>query len=188
MPHIPLLKDLFGIQSLMAFRPETAKPINELADVMLRQPISLTSAERELIATFVSSENDCHDCQSLHGAIAAHLLGGNVELVRQVKRDPQSAPISGKLKALLVIAGKVTIGGKQVTSAHVEQARAQGATEMEIHDTVLIAATFCMLNRYVDGLATIASDDPEFYRTAAAQICKDGYVQGNRALQAAIGK
>ncbi len=184
MPHIPIPDNLPGIRGLMAFRPEAAKPLNELVDVLLRQPNSLTSGERELIATYVSSRNDCYYCQTIHGAIAAHDLGGNEELVLQVKKDFEGAEISDKLKALLVIAGKVQQGGKNVTAEDVAQARQRGASDREIHDTVLIAAAFCMYNRYVDGLATLAPQDPDFYRARAAVITRDGYVHVNRELQA----
>jgi uncharacterized peroxidase-related enzyme len=159
----------------MAFRPETARPLNELVDVLLRGPHSLSPGERELIATYVSSQNDCRYCQTIHGAIAAHHLEGNEALVVQVKADFEQAGISEKLKALLVIAGKTAEGGKQVTSADIERARQQGASDLEIHDTVLIAAVFCMCNRYVDGLATWAPDDPAFYRQRAALVAEHGY-------------
>ncbi len=149
MPHIHIPDELPGIRGLMAFRPEASKPLNELVDVLLRQLNSLTSAERELIATFVSSRNDCRYCQTIHGAIAAHDLGGNEELVLNVKNDFESSPVSAKLKALLRIAGKIQQSGKSVTSDDVENARQRGATDNEIHDTVLIAAAFCMYNRYV---------------------------------------
>ena len=187
MPHIPIPENLTGIRGLMAFRPETAKPLNEVVDVLLRQPNSLTSAERELIATYVSSRNDCFYCQTIHGAIAANDLGGNEELVLQVKKDFEASAVSDKLKALLVIAGKVQQGGKCVTPDDVEQARQRGATDQEIHDTVLIAAAFCMYNRYVDGLATVASQDPAFYRDRAVQITRDGYVHVNREFQVTRG-
>ena len=126
----------------MAFRPETSKPLNELAEVLLLKPHTLTPGERELIATYVSSQNDCFYCQTIHGAIAAHHLGGDDDPVIKVKRDFEHAHVSEKLKALLVIAGKVQKGGKNVTSEDVERAREQGATDLEIHDTVLIAAAF----------------------------------------------
>jgi uncharacterized peroxidase-related enzyme len=159
----------------MTFRPETAKPLNELVDVLLRGPHTLTPGERELIATYVSARNNCHYCQTIHGAIAAHHLDGNESLVLDVKCDPERATISDKLKALLVIAGKTAESGRHVTAADVERARAQGATDIEIHDTVLIAAVFCLCNRYVDGLATWAPDDPDFYRQRAALIAEHGY-------------
>ena len=175
MPHITLPAGLPGIRGPMAFRPETAKPINELVDVLLRGPHTLSPGERELIATFVSSENDCRYCQTIHGAIAAHHLGGAEDLVVAVKTDPERAAISDKLKALLVIAGKTAESGKLVTTADIEKARQLGATDLEIHDTVLIAAVFCLCNRYVDGLATWAPDDPAFYRQRAALVAENGY-------------
>jgi uncharacterized peroxidase-related enzyme len=175
MPHITLPAGIPGIRGPMAFRPETAKPLNEIVDVLLQGPHTLTPGERELIATFVSSQNDCRYCQTIHGAIAAHHLNGNEGLVASVKRDPEHAAISDKLKALLVIAGRTAEGGKLVTAADISRARQHGATDLEIHDTVLIAAVFCMCNRYVDGLATWTPDDPGFYRERAALVAEHGY-------------
>jgi uncharacterized peroxidase-related enzyme len=175
MPHIFIPAGLPGIRGLFAVRPETAKPLCELADVLLHGPGTLSPADRELIATFVSSRNDCYYCQTSHGAVAAAHLGGNEALVASVKQDFESAAISGKLKALLAIAGRVQEGGKSVRPEDVERARAQGATDPEIHDTVLIAAAFCMFNRYVDGLATWAPLEPESYRARASTIAEKGY-------------
>ncbi|HEV2500753.1 MAG TPA: peroxidase-related enzyme [Terriglobia bacterium] len=175
MPHINLPKDIPGIRSAMAFRPETAKPLNDLAHFLLHEPNSLTPGERELIATYVSSLNDCFFCQTTHGAIAAQYFEDNEQLVLDVKRDYRTAQISEKLKALLTIAGKVQKGGKNVLAEDVERARALGATDLEIHDTVLIAAAFCMFNRYVDGLATWAPTDMELYRSRAKRTAREGY-------------
>jgi uncharacterized peroxidase-related enzyme len=176
MAHIRLPDGLQGIRAAMAFRPETAKPLNELAEALLHAPNSLSPGERELIATYVSSLNDCYFCQTVHGAIAAAHLEGDEELVRCVKADFGQAAISEKLKALLAIAGKVQKGGKQVTASDVETARNAGATDVEIHDTVLIAAAFCMYNRYVDGLDTWQPHDEELYRQRGRKTAKEGYV------------
>jgi len=187
MPHIQLKDNLPGIRSLFDFRPETAKPLCELGDVLLHQSNSLSPAERELIATYVSSLNDCFYCQTAHGAIAAHHLNGNEDTVLQVKRDFTTAPISEKLKALLTVAGKVQKGGKQVTVEDVERARRLGATDQEIHDTVLIAAAFCMYNRYVDGLATWAPQELEAYRSRAAVVAQGGYNRIPSDIQSQVG-
>ena len=178
MPHIDL-PNLPGIRGPMAFRPETSKPLNELVDVLLRDRTSLTPGERELIATYVSSLNDCHYCQSIHGAIAAAHLSDDEDLVQCVKRDFESAEISPKLKALLRIAAHVQQGGKNVTTDDIAAARAEHATDLEIHDTVLIAAAFCMYNRYVDGLATVQPEDPAIYRERGKVVARDGYVALN---------
>jgi uncharacterized peroxidase-related enzyme len=176
MPHIQLPEGLQGIRGPMAFRPETAKPLNELAEILLHAPNSLAAGERELIATYVSYLNDCYFCQTVHGAIAAAHLDGDEDLVRRVKADFKHADVSDKLKALLVIAGKVQRGGKHVLAADVEEARIAGATDVEIHDTVLIAAAFCMYNRYVDGLATWQPEDEDLYLERGRKTAREGYV------------
>jgi uncharacterized peroxidase-related enzyme len=175
MAHIELPPGLPGIRGPMAFRPETSKPLRALAQVLLYDEHTLTPGERELIAACVSAQNGCTYCASAHSATAACHLGGAEDLVAQVKRDPESAPISPKLKALIAIAGKVREDGRSVTAEDVERARRAGATDKELHDTVLIAAAFCMFNRYVDGLATFTPSDPEFYRQSGAQIVAHGY-------------
>jgi uncharacterized peroxidase-related enzyme len=187
MAHIQLPEDLPGIRGAMAFRPETAKPLNELVEILLRGPNSLTRGERELIATYVSTENDCYYCQTIHGAIAAASLGDDEALVKKVKCDFQNAAISDKLKALLVIAGQVQRGGKYVTSAAVAEARIAGATDMEIHDTVLIAAAFCMYNRYVDGLGTEQPRDEAMYRERGKRVAREGYVTVSKEYLPAVG-
>src|SRR5580698_4786253 len=175
MPHIPLSPEHIGIRGAMAFRPETAKPLNEIVEILLAGPSTLSKGERELIATYVSSRNCTHFCASIHGAIAAAHLGGDEALVKQVKTDFTQANISPKLKALLAIAGKVQQDGKLVTTADVEAAREQGATDLEIHDTVLIAAAFCMYNRYVDGLGTWAPIPNEAYIEMGERMAHVGY-------------
>ena len=176
MPHISLPEGLPGITSGFAFRPETAKPMRELAHVLLHGPNSLSPGERELIATYVSSRNDCYFCQTSHGAAAAAHLSKDWGLVDQVKQNFQAADVSDKLKALLTIAGKVQEGGKRVTAEDVARARELGATDLEIHDTVLIAAAFSMYNRYVDGLATWQPEDPAMYAKMGEHLASHGYL------------
>lgn len=158
------------------FRPETAGPLNALAEVLLRGDSTLSRGERELIAAHVSKLNDCHFCHSSHATFAALQLDGGWDVVDAVVRDPQSAPISPKLHRLLDIAAKVQEGGLQVTVDDVSAARAEGASDLEIHDTVLIAAAFCMFNRYVDGLATWAPSAREDYAEMGEMIVQHGYV------------
>jgi uncharacterized peroxidase-related enzyme len=179
MAHIALPEGLPGISGAFAFRPETAKPMRELAHVLLHEPNSLAPGERELIATYFSSQNDCYFCQTSHGAAAACHLGGD-DVVRRVNADFESASISPKLKALLAIAGKVQRGGKLVTTEDVERARGEGASDVEIHDTVLIAAAFCMYNRYVDGLNTWQPRDVGMYGQMGQHLAEHGYLKSSR--------
>jgi uncharacterized peroxidase-related enzyme len=153
--------------------------MRELAHILLHEPNSLAPGERELIATYVSSQNECHFCQASHGAAAASHLGGG-DIVKQVKTDFQSAPVSPKLKALLAIAGKVQQDGKRVSTDDIARAKEQGATDMEIHDTVLIAAAFCMYNRYVDGLGTWQPQDESMYTEMGKHLAEHGYQKPSR--------
>jgi uncharacterized peroxidase-related enzyme len=175
--HIQLPEGLPGIVGPLTYSPETAKPLLLLAETLLRGPNTLTSAEREMIAAHVSYRNECDFCQLSHGAAAVAHLKGNYDLVEQIKVNPDGAAVSDKLKALLAIAGKVQLGGKQVTSEDIARARQQGATDKEIHDTVLIAAAFCMYNRYVDGLATFQPREREAYHEMGERLAHEGYVR-----------
>jgi uncharacterized peroxidase-related enzyme len=176
MPHINLPEGLPGISAGFAYRPETAKPMRELADILLHQPNSLTPGERELIATYVSSRNCTTFCALSHGAAATSHFG-DASVVEKVKSNFLAAPISTKLKALLTIAGKVQQDGKLVTEADVHAARLLGATDLEIHDTVLIAAAFSMYNRYVDGLGTVQPTDPGMYAQMGKHLAEEGYIK-----------
>jgi uncharacterized peroxidase-related enzyme len=179
MPHINLQEGYPGIRSLFMYSPVTALPLNHLVQTLLHDPDSstLTPGERELIATYTSSLNHCKYCANTHGAIAKHQLGGNEAIVHDIlQQDVESADISDKLKALLHVAAKVQQDGRSVTKDDIAAAKEKGATDKEIHDTVLIAAAFCMFNRYVDGLATWAPDDPAVYDAIGKQRATEGYM------------
>jgi uncharacterized peroxidase-related enzyme len=193
MAHIQLPEGLPGIRGPLVFSPATTQPLCDLVEALLRGPSTLTLAGREMIATYVSAQNDCHYCQTSHGSTAAQHLGGgsaDYELIGQMKRDCETAGLSDKMKTLLAIAGKVQRGGKYVTTEDVERARSHGATDKEIHDTVLIAAAFCMFNRYVDGLDTWQPRDPELYVEIGRQTAALGYVARDwkRPLSTAVSK
>jgi uncharacterized peroxidase-related enzyme len=175
MPYITVDDNLAGIRGLMAFRPETAEPMGALANALLKDTVGLSPAERELIATHVSYLNDCFYCHHSHGAIACIYLDGDQQLVDQVRTDFERAAISEKLKSLLNVAAKVQKGGKYVTKEDIERAKKLGATDKDIHDTVLIAAAFCMFNRYVDGLAANTPTDLSSYAPRAKQVAERGY-------------
>jgi uncharacterized peroxidase-related enzyme len=180
MAYIDLQNDLPGIRGPMAYSPETGRALNELAQILLHDDDnSLTRGEREMIGAYVSSENDCFFCQNVHGALAQHYFGCDMPFIDAIKADYQSAPIPEKLKSLLSIAGSVQKGGKHVSTEQIRHAKDLGATDKEIHDTVLIAAAFCMFNRYVDGLNTWAPQDRQLYVERARMSAADGYADMN---------
>ena len=174
MPYIPLEAHLPGITGLLEYSKETAAPIRELTQILLRGPSTLTEGERELIATVVSYKNECTFCTTAHTAAADILLGEN-NTAAKVKQDITTAPVSEKMKTLLTIAAQVQQSGKSVTNDAIQKAKDAGATDIEIHDTVLIAALFCLYNRYVDGLATVTPTDPAFYKGLGERLKNNGY-------------
>ncbi|WP_165229563.1 carboxymuconolactone decarboxylase family protein [Aquisphaera insulae] len=175
MAHIKLPGGLPGIIGPMAAYPEAAKPLNGLAEVILRGPSSLTPGERETIAAYVSRGNECHFCCQSHAAAARAHLGPEKSIVDAVLADASTAPASPKMKALLAIADKVRRDGRLVQAADIDRARAEGADDRAIHDTVLIAAAFCMFNRYVEGLGTWAPQDPDDYVESGERLAHQGY-------------
>lgn len=176
MAHIHLPDGVPGIRSLAQYRPDTGQPLYALAQVLLRGESPLTPAERELIATFVSAKNRCTFCTQSHAAAARELFGADREVVDFTLSEYETAPLSEKLKALLTIAGQVQTDARFVSDEQVANARLHGATDRDIHDTVLIAATFCLFNRYVDGLATLTPTDPAAYVPLGQRMATLGYV------------
>ena len=182
MPHIELPEGLPGIIGPMVAYPEAEKHLNGLADMMLRGPSSLSPGERETIAAYVSSGCRCSFCTLLHASTARHLLGNASELVDSVLSGGSQAPVDAKLRALLEIADKVRVDGRLVTAEDIARARKAGADDKAIHDTVLIAAAFCMYSRYVDGLATWAPEGREAYEEMGAQLAEKGYARTIRGF------
>jgi uncharacterized peroxidase-related enzyme len=182
MPYISVEDHLPGITGLLEYRKDSAEPIRNLTQLLLRGPSTLTEGERELIATIVSYNNECKFCTAAHAA-ATEILLGECETADKIKQDIETAPVSEKMKALLTIAKQVQQSGRNVTTQSIDRAKKAGATDIEIHDTVLIAALFCLYNRYVDGLATVTPTDPAFYKSLGERIVHHGYSRNPEAYE-----
>jgi uncharacterized peroxidase-related enzyme len=174
MAYIKLEDHLPGVTGLLEYRKDTSEPLRELTQILLRGQSTLTEAERELIATVVSNKNECVYCTTSHAA-AADAYFGEHETTAKAKENIATAPLSDKMKALLAIALQVQENGKKVTQQAIDKAKAEGATDLELHDTVMIAALFCFYNRYVDGLGTFAPSDPQYYADMAERLKERGY-------------
>lgn len=163
-----------GIVELLFYKGPTGKALSNLAHTLLHGPSGLSPAERELIAAHVSKLNNCEFCHLSHAASVNAHLGDNGNTVNCMVNDVDTAPVSDKLKALLHLAGKVQQSGKAVTESDIALARKHGATDEDIHDAVLVAAAFCMYNRYVDGLGTNPATADE-YPAMGMRMAKKGY-------------
>lgn len=174
MPHVPLPDGLPGITGLLAFKPATGMRVADLMHELLRGESPLTPAERETIGAYVSHRNECEFCARSHSATIPH-LGSGVELSEAALVGPAAKGITPKLRALLAVTGAVVEGGHRVSDELVEAARAAGATDEELHDTVLIAAAFCMVNRYVDGLDAFTPAEDAAYDQMGVRLAREGY-------------
>lgn len=176
MPYIKLEEHLPGITGLLEYRKDSGQPIRELTQILMRGSSTLSEGERELIASVVSNGNHCKFCTTAHTA-AADLLIGDHETSKKAKEDINSAPVSEKMKALLAIALLTRESGKSVTKSAIAKAKDAGATDLEIHDTVLITALFCLYNRYVDGMATSLPSEDSYYDVLAERLVNHGYTR-----------
>ena len=169
-----------GISGLLIYRPETAGPLRALVEVLLRGPNSLGMAEREIIAASVSAWNGCRFCHASHAAAACAHLGRGPEFMDAIREGLPDEPLSPKMRALLKLAHQVQRGGSSVRMEDADAAREAGATDVEIHDTVLIAAAFCMFNRYVDGLGTWTWAENAQYTEVGRKMAFEGYLRPYR--------
>ena len=176
MPFIKVEEHLPGITGLLELRKDTGQPIRDLTQLLMRGPNTLTEAERELIAMTVSNGNQCTFCTNAHTAAAERLLDDK-SVAGKVKENIDEAPVGDKMRALLKIAAATRISGKNVTTEMIAAAKTAGATDVEIHDTVLIAALFCMYNRYVDGLSTTLPNKENYYLDLADRLATHGYIR-----------
>lgn len=163
-----------GIVELLFYKSSTGSALSNLAHTLLLGPSTLTSGERELIAAHVSRLNNCEFCHESHAAAATTHLGDNGKAIACLREDVETMPVSNKLKALLHIATRVQQSGRNVSPDIIENARKFGASDECIHDAILVAAAFCMYNRYVDGMNTMLPESKDEYIDMGKRMSK-GY-------------
>jgi uncharacterized peroxidase-related enzyme len=175
MAYITLPVDVPGIRGPMSFRPDAAKHLLGLAETILRQPASLDQGDRETIAAWTSHLNGCNFCMKSHAAAARAWLGAerSVALDRLLESEDLSGFGPG-MRALLELSRALQGCVLGVRPEHVDKARAAGASDHDIHDTVLITAAFCMYNRYVEGLGTREADESA-YEPMGRRLRDQGY-------------
>jgi uncharacterized peroxidase-related enzyme len=176
--HIDVVQGLPGIVGLLAKFKETAHPLSLLAETLLQKATpGFSMTERETLASYVSFLNDCQFCSESHaGAADAHAKERGY--AKRFWETSGASFANRRFGALLNIAAKVQKGGRHVTKDDVALALNEGATEAEVHDAVLIAAAFCMYNRYVDGLGTFAPPrGDEAYAVMGKDLAETGYMK-----------
>lgn len=177
MAHVPLKDESSpGIVGLLQTFPDTGRCLVQLAEHMLRRNTpGLSMGEREIIAGYVSRLSNCVFCDLSHSEVGEAMLG-KPGIVEAAICDLANADLSPIMKALLPIAAKIQRDPKSVSADDANRAHRAGASHQDIHDTVLIAAAFCMFNRYVDGLGTTVPTDRSAYQEGVERTIARGYV------------
>lgn len=175
-PYIKLDQRFPGIVSLFMYDQETAKALTAMGQtIMRREGRGLKPGERELIAAFVSKLNECNFCFLSHAEAAKLLYGEGATKFLFQEDDYQ---LDMRMRALLVVAVCVQGLDRSELPDAIGDAKFHGATDEEIHDTVLVASFFSMCNRYVDGLGTTFKfGEPE---VGGRGLVKYGYTMGVR--------
>ena len=178
---LPSLRPLPGMAALGAYRPDTTAHISAMADILLRDghpDSTLLRSDRETIAAYVSSRNDCSFCATSHGAVAeahARREGVNVVAVEAVCERGEIGDVSAKLKVLLQLAEKVR--QYEPIGEEIAKAKEEGVSDMDVHDAVLIASHFSMVNRYVDSLTGRVEMPKQAWAGRAEGLAGNGYVR-----------
>lgn len=191
-PIIETGNSLPGIIGLMKYRPETAVPLNALADVLLRSLEStLTRGEREFVFAAASYANECEFCAGVHAQCAAiHLdneknVNGSADALMELLRIQGPCAVADdtdqgeRLHQLAHLAAVVATRrglDLRLSMAETHDLFAKVLSPQEIHDAVLIASSACMYNRYVDAMNTDIPEHDGFYKEASQMLTSKGYV------------
>jgi uncharacterized peroxidase-related enzyme len=138
----------------------------------MRGPSDWSVAERELMAAFVSSINDCPFCIGAHTATASQ-ASGNERMVTAALEDPDTAPVGEGLRATLKMLGKLTSDG-QLSADDVRSVLEAGVSHQQVEDALAVCYAFNITNRLANAFG-FELMSPEGYRAGAGYLLKRGY-------------
>ncbi|TCO54394.1 carboxymuconolactone decarboxylase family protein [Actinocrispum wychmicini] len=172
MTYLPSLPEDSKLLQVFRAYPATAKPLIAFHELVMREESPFTSAERELIAAYVSGVNACSYCHGVHTQ-TAEAFGVEAGLLAAALSDLDTAPVGDKLRPVLRYVGKLTATPSQVTQADADDVFAAGWDERALHDAVLVCALFNFMNRMVDGLGVRA--DAGYFAESGQRLRQIGY-------------
>jgi uncharacterized peroxidase-related enzyme len=143
-PQIP------GILQCFATHPPLLEHMMGLAECMLFSGGALGRENKEMLATFVSSQNSCEYCADSHGFFL-RMNGGSSELLAAAKAcDIHSESLSASQRALLRFAQKITNDSSSISPQDVQLLRGSGWTDLQIAEAIHLTALFACFNRVVN--------------------------------------
>jgi uncharacterized peroxidase-related enzyme len=143
-PHVP------GILTCFATHPPLLEHMLGLAQSMLFTDGALDRANKEMLATFVSSRNRCEYCADSHGHSLRMSGGSTGMLAAAITCDVHSELIDSAQSALLVFVQKVTDDSQSITPVDIQALRTAGWSDLQIAEAIHLAALFACFNRVVN--------------------------------------
>ncbi len=172
MAYLPSLPDDAVLLDVFRAYPQTARPLLDYHQALLRGPSPLSEAERELIAAYVSGLNACRYCHGVHAA-TAKAFGMPEGTLGALLADVGTAPVTERMKPLLRYVGKLTLTPAKIIPGDAEAVLAAGWEEQALHDAVAVCGLFSLMNRLVEGLGITAGED--YFIAAARRLTGTGY-------------
>ena len=173
MTLFPSLPNDASVRHALQINSRAGELLCRFHEELLRGESPLTAMERELIAAYVSGLNRCNFCRGTHEA-TAQLFGVPEGFVERLIHDETLGDVSDRLRPLLLYARKLTLDQHSITSADAEKVYEVGWPERALHDTILIAATFNFMNRFVHGHGI--EGDPELHSERGRYLYEHGYL------------
>jgi uncharacterized peroxidase-related enzyme len=172
LPYLPSLPENAALIDVFRAYPDTAGPLLDYHEALLRGPSPLSVLERELIAAYVSGLNSCHYCHGVHAA-TARAFGVDEDALIALLDDVDGAPIDERMKPLLRYVAKLTLTPSRMTESDAASVFRAGWDEKALHDAVSVCALFNFMNRLVEGLGIQAT--PEYFADSARRLAGGGY-------------
>jgi uncharacterized peroxidase-related enzyme len=172
VPYLKSLPDDAVLLQVFRAYPDTARPLLDYHELVMRGPSPFTVAERELIAAYVSGVNECGYCHGVHTA-TAEAFGIPEGLLEALLADLDTAPVDERIRAVLRYVGKLTEAPARLTDEDAAAVLAAGWDERALHDAVIVCALFNFMNRMVNGLGIKA--DESYFALSGKRLRDVGY-------------
>lgn len=173
MPFLPSIGPEDKVPHVLAkFLNGTQIPLLEFHQALLRGGSPFSVKERELMAAFVSGVNACRYCYGAHAAVAK-LYGVPEQLLIDLVKDLNVAPVDPKLRPVLAYIQKLTLTPTRMTQADADAVFAAGWSEQALYDAVQVCCLYNFMNRFVEGLGL--TPIPEQFDFEGQMIKQGGY-------------
>jgi len=169
---LPSLPDTAKLLDVFRAYPDTALPLLDYHEALMRGPSALSIAERELIAAYVSGLNACDYCYGVH-QVTAEQFGIDEAALTGLLADVSTAEVDDRMRPMLAYLGKLTRDPSKVSPADARALLTAGWDERALHDAVSVCALFNFMNRFVNGLGITADDD--YSDTSGTRLADHGY-------------